>query len=209
MAYKLTKTQLGKFQKYRSGLKRLRRKLSYMSRTGRIDIKKSSSSLRQSPDLVLPRLTEKDYEFTSREDYEKVMSKLSRYQDLNSYVRNSYKKEILKLWRNKISDTALDIYDTPVVPDGRGGRTFSQEQEQYFSEISEYMKMYNKLERMSGEKFMNLYYSGYIIPFKEIYRELSKTGKRGSYDKNENMFLEKQKDVLKELSNIGAIKPTK
>ena len=66
--------------------------------------------------------------------------------------------------------------------------------------------MYNKFERMSSSKFMELYYSGYIVPYKEIYNELNQVEGR---QKVTDSFLDKQTDLLSTLDKISMAKPSK
>lgn len=141
------------------------------------------------PDLIVPKYVRvkkniKLYHFKSYREYQTKVKELRRLygRGLVSYYTETYKREILKGWRESI-DTAIKesgfAVGEFVKPEGRGGY-YSREQIEYYKDLGRYMELYNRLNAMNPEKFQDMYANGYITPLKYIYREMIQGGSVGS-----------------------------
>lgn len=120
----------------------------------------------------------------------KYWSKLSELKTefskgLTSYLARTVKDGYMELWLDQIERHSGER------PDVFHGHLFSKEQIQE-SEYGDFMKTYNRLFMLSPEVFLAMLYTGRMIAFKYIYRELERVSHNGA----EGSWLEEQNDLL-------------
>lgn len=104
---------------------------------------------------------------------------------LRSYLAKTVKNGYMELWRDQIE---LHSGETP---EAFHNLRYSKDQIEN-SDYGAFMETYNKLFMMSPEVFLAMLYSGRLISFKYIYRELERVGRGGA----EGSWLEEQNELL-------------
>lgn len=104
---------------------------------------------------------------------------------LSSYLAKTVKDGYIELWRDQIEQHSGEV------PEGFHGRLFSKEQMEN-SDYGDFMRTYNRLFMLSPEVFLAMLYSGRLIQFKYIYRELEKMSSGGA----EGSWLQEQNELL-------------
>lgn len=150
------------------------------------------------PALVIPKRARKirpDYFYgLSKQELRRRLRKFwAKYrkakewfnQGLRSYLGRSVLYGYSKLWQDQLG----------VEPEGRGGR-YTKEQIMY-SDLGDYMEVYNMLFTHGPELFMALLATGRVIEFRYIYDDMTGKVERHS-------MLNQQVDIIK-----GAIRPSK
>lgn len=131
------------------------------------------------PDIVVPKHIRvkkniKLYRFKSFQDYQSKVRELKRFygKGIISYYKEGVKKNFLKDFVNVIQGASENMGAYDIKPEGRGGY-FSQEQiVNAPSDIQDAMKLYNRYNALSPEKFAEMYENGFIAYLKYIYREM-------------------------------------
>lgn len=184
-------------KKYKSFLNE-RRKISRAIRKGkqlgeRSMIGTSENDARIIPDMVLPKEMRTRTSFESKDSFLKTMQTLKQFKNEEFYFKQNYKNKVLDLLGDAISDTAIQVTGQELQPEAKGG-FYSSQQKENFPEFEEYMNYYNMVRRMNTSRFMEMYFKGYIKPFRYIYAELNVYGNRGAT--GENKFLDEQIDMI-------------
>lgn len=119
--------------------------------------------------------------------YWKTLTELKRNfaKGLKSYLAKTVKNGYMELWRDQIESHSGER------PEVFNGYLYSKEQIEN-SEYGDFMKTYNRLFMLSPEVFLALLYTGRMIAFKYIYRELEKIGRGDS----SGSWLEEQNELL-------------
>ena len=104
---------------------------------------------------------------------------------LKSYLARTVKDGYMELWRDQIE---LHSGETP---EAFHNLRFSKDQIES-SEYGGFMETYNKLFMLSPEVFLAMLYSGRLLSFKYIYREMERVGRGGA----EGSWLEEQNELL-------------
>lgn len=102
-----------------------------------------------------------------------------------SYLAKTIKEGYLDLWLDQIEA------HTGERPEGFNGHIFTREQIEK-SEFGDFMQTYNRLFRLSPLSFLAMLYTGRMIAFKYIYREMEKRRGRNF----EGSWLEEQNQLL-------------
>lgn len=110
---------------------------------------------------------------------------------LKTYLAKTVKNGYMDLWLDQIEKHSGER------PEAFNGYLFSKEQIEN-SEYGDFMTTYNRLFMLSPESFLALLYTGRMIAFKYIYREMEKVGRGDS----SGSWLEEQNDLL----NLKGIK---
>lgn len=154
-----------------------------------------NEKMRELPDSVIPRKMTPRRVFESRQDFKQTMEGLKKFKNSGYYYKTTYKREILDNMKNKIEDTAIAIGDAveSFQPEGDFGR-YADYQIEESPELAGYMEMYNRLNGMPIDKFMDMYFRGFIVPYKYIYRELDVVGKSENAG---NAYLEEQEENIR------------
>ena len=156
---------------------------------------------RELPASIIPR-EHKKQRFHSQTEYLRELRSLKNYRiSPDSYYKVRYKRKIMELWREKISDVSEQINNKGLKPDGKFGK-FSSEQIENNKELASYMRTYNDMQSMTTEAFKNAYFSGFIIPFRYMYGELSRYGNIGG-GQGYSQTLDRQVDLIKEFKEAG------
>lgn len=197
--YKLSSKQKERYY----GLLRTARSISSEMQRKRTRIERETKEVinkRELPASVLPRKMFPKRSFASREEFQSEMKHLKKFKSTGYYYKSTYKKEILKLISDKIEDTAIEIGDAveQFKPEGYFGR-YADYQIEDSPELAGYMEMYNKLVGMPIDKFMDMYWRGYIVEFKYMYRELEIVGRTENAG---NSYLEQQLENIEEYQEL-------
>ena len=104
---------------------------------------------------------------------------------LQSYLAKTVKDGYMELWRDQIERHSGET------PDVFNGYLYSKQQIED-SEYGEFMRTYNKLFMLSPLVFLAMLYSGRLLQFKYIYRELEKMSAGGA----EGSWLQEQNELL-------------
>lgn len=154
------------------------------------------------PDLVVPKYVRikkniRLYRFKDYREYRTKIKELKRVygQGIESYYKETYKRNILEGWRNAI-ETAMKengyIGDfDKIKPESHG--YYTREQIENAGDLGEYLELYNRLQAMNAQKFQDMYANGYITPLKYIYREMLQGVAKGSYQIS---FLDEQHSLI-------------
>lgn len=104
---------------------------------------------------------------------------------LKSYLARTVKDGYMELWRDQIELHSGER------PEAFHNLRFSKDQIES-SEYGGFMETYNKLFMLSPEVFLAMLYSGRLLSFKYIYREMERVGRGGA----EGSWLEEQNELL-------------
>ena len=165
----------------------------------RAKVERETKGRRTIPDLVVPKKAKikklKTYRFKSYRDYQAKIRELKRMfgRGLESYYKETYKKNILEAYRDMIRVAMEENgqYYSDFEPRGRGGY-YSKEQIEEAGEIGKYMKLYNQFVNMTPSKFQDMYDRGYITELRYIYAEMIGGGMKS----RGISFLEEQKENI-------------
>ena len=111
---------------------------------------------------------------------------------LKSYLAKTVKEGYLQLWLDQIEAHSGET------PDAFKGHLFSKEQMEK-SEYGDFMRTYNRLYMLSPESFLAMLYTGRMLSFKYIYREMEKIrtgGFQGSWLEEQNELLNLKDEKL-------------
>lgn len=189
-----SKAQMSKYKSFLNERRKISRAIKRGKQLGeRSMIGTSENDARIIPDMVLPKKLRARTSFESKDSFLKTMQMLKQFKNEEFYFKQNYKNKILDLLSNAISDTAIQVKGKELEPEAKGG-FYSAEQKKKFPEFVEYMDYYNMVRRMNTSRFMEMYFKGYIKPYRYIYAELNVYGNRGAT--GENKFLDEQIDMI-------------
>ena len=191
-----SKAQMNKYKSFLNERRKISRAIKKGKQLGeRSMIGVPENDARIIPDMVLPKEMRTRTSFESKDSFFKTMQTLKQFKNEEFYFKQNYKNRILELLENSISDTALQVTGQELLPEAKGGfYSEKQKKKKEFSAFVEYMDYYNMVRRMNTSRFMEMYFKGYIKPFRYIYAEITVYGNRGATGKNK--FLDEQIDMI-------------
>lgn len=199
---RLTPKQRAEYNRRLSNLASVRQSITLERASGKRSMLDAPvNTKRELPDFVIPR-EHKKKRFHSQREFLTEFRSLKNYRiDEKEYFRKRYKGKYLDLLGEKIDDVSVQITGEHLEPEGRFGK-FTDEQIASNKELSSYMEAFNEMQSMNIDSFKRAYFEGFIIPFRFMYRELTRFGNIGG-GQGYSQTLDRQVDLIKEFKEAG------